>query len=44
MNELILALAVQVVVVGVLYRWAYTKQRRLGANAGLGRRGAHGRH
>jgi hypothetical protein len=45
MYELILAIVVQIAVVGALYRWAFMKQRRTGVEAAqLGRRGAHGRH
>jgi hypothetical protein len=43
MYELILAIVVQVAVVGALFRWAFLKQRRRGSDALHGRR-AHGGH
>jgi hypothetical protein len=43
MYQLILAIVVQVAVVGVLFRWAVLKQRRLSRELELGRRVTNGR-
>ncbi|MDX6590889.1 MAG: hypothetical protein QOJ13_85 [Gaiellales bacterium] len=43
MYELILAIVVQVAVVGVLFRWAVLKQRRLKSEFEFGGRATNGR-